>query len=212
MLADRLRFVRRPGLPLGGLLIWYDFKNYSGSNVINGAAGGVNGQIINGSPASGFVDFNGTSTRIDVPGFEVRRQKCTYFVDITPTVIGDNDSIVDDIDGYGACFFRFLSGKIIFYIWNGSSYRLLEAAVTAGVRYKVIAQHDDAVGSQLWLNGVLVQNVATPMPIVYKGPEAGRRLGAQYALDPSRFYNGRMWEYAEYNRFLTPAEIAARFS
>lgn len=212
MLANVLLKSYQATMPLSGLLLWYDMKTYSGSNVVNGAGSGNNGQLINASTGVGYVDFNGSSTRIDVPGFDVKRQKCTYFVDITPTLVADFASIVDDIDGYGACFFRFLSGQIYFYIWNGSSYRTLTAPVSAGIRYKIVAQHDDAVGSQLWVNGVLVQNVPTPGPIVYRGPESGRRLGAQYELAPGRFYNGRLWEYAEYNRFLTPSEIAARFS
>jgi hypothetical protein len=211
MLANRLLMAGDRGMPLAGLLLWYDMINYSGSTLINNA-GGNNAQIYNGSVGAGFVDFNGSNTRIDVAGFEVKRQKCTYFVDITPDVIGDNDSIVDDIGGWGACFFRFLSGRIYFYIWNGSSYRTLTAAVSSANRYKIVAQHDSDIGSQLWVNGVLVQNNTTPMAIVYRGLETGRRLGATYELASGRFYDGKLWEYAEYNRFLTAQEIARRFS
>lgn len=200
------------GIPQSGLLIHYTMDNISGSTLIDESVNGNDGNIVGPTIETGYLDFDGTNDRVDVTGFDVKRQSLAYFADITPDVIGENDSVVDDINGFGAAFFRFQSGSIYFYIWNGSTYRTLIHPVTAGNRYKIVAQHDSVDGSELWVNGVLVDSDLTPWTVVYAGSESGRRLGATYALQTGRFYDGKFWEFAEYNRLLTSTEISEHFS
>lgn len=199
-------------IPTSGLLAHYTMDNISGSTLIDESVNGNDGTIYSATAGAGYLDFDGSNDRVDVLGFNVKRQSLAHFADITPNIIGENDSVIDSIDGYGATIFRFNSGSIYFYLWNGSAYRTLTHPVTAGNRYKIVAQHDSVTGSELWVNGTLVASDYTPLTIAYQGPEAGRRLGANYALTSGRFYDGKFWEYAEYNRLLTPAEIMEHFA
>ena len=199
----------RDRIPTDGLVAWYTMDNISGSTLVD-EMGNYNGTIYGATPGSGFLDFDGTNDRVE-NSYPSKVQEFSWVVDINADVLGDLDTIINTVDGYSAVYLRFASGGLIqFGVYNGA-YTRLDAPVSASTRYRVVSQHDGS-DTQIWINGSLIDSALGVGAIVYQGPEAGRRIGAGNALITDRHYNGKIFEFLEYNRLLTSSEIAEHFS
>ncbi|WP_206834489.1 LamG-like jellyroll fold domain-containing protein [Marinobacterium iners] len=186
-------------------------ENVSGSTLID-ETGNHDGTIYGATTGVGYLGFDG-SDRVDIATLIANPQSFSFFVDVTPDLIRTapyESGVVHMIDGYGAVTLIFQNGTIKFYLYDGS-FTILTAPATAGIRYKIIAQFSGGVG-ELYVNGGLVDSAGGIGSILYRGDESGRRLGSNYNNLSNYRLDGKIWEYAEYNRLLTSAEISEHFA
>ncbi|WP_206840885.1 LamG-like jellyroll fold domain-containing protein [Marinobacterium iners] len=185
--------------------------NISGGTLID-ETGSNDGTIYGATDGPGYLDFDG-SDRVDVPTLPAQPQSFSFFVDVTPDSIRTapyESGVVHMISGYGAVTLIFQSNTIKFYLYDGA-FTILQAPAIASAQYKIVAQYTGGVG-ELYVNGSLADSASGIGIIDYKGDEAGRRLGSNYNNHYNFRFDGKFWEYAEYNRLLTPAEISEHFS
>lgn len=209
MLANRL-LLRNRRFPTDGLVVRYTMDRFSGLSILD-ETGNHNGSMVNVvSTTGGYIQLNGTSSYVDITTLTTRPQTFSAAVDITPDSVSGLRVIWAPIGGDGVRQLFISSGLLTLALFNGSTFRQITTPVVAGVRYKIVAINGSS-GTQLWVNGVLAASSSGVFSIEYTS-EGGRRLGQERNFSVSRYFHGRIWGFAEYDRVLTQPEILGFFS
>lgn len=197
-------------IPADGLVAWYTMEKVSGSYLLD-ETGNYNGVIYGATDIGGALYFDGSTDRVD-NDCPAKIQEFAWFLDIEIDNLSPSSVVCATVGGYGAVILRSTdSGDgLRFQVYN-APYTTLIMTASIGVRYRIVCQHNGS-STELWVNGVLVDSATNAGSILYQGGEIGRRLGAEWGLNSGRYFYGRIFEFIEYERLLTPNEIDEHFS
>lgn len=199
VLGNAAGFGGRDAMP--GLLLHYTMQNVSGSVLVD-EQGRFDGAMSSVGLVEVGAEFNGSNGHVSVSSFPAKPERFVLYADFTAHQVGDFDSILGTISGWGTMLFRFEAGVVKFYVWKDSEYLIIEHPVSVGVNYRVLLQVDGSK-MEMYVNGARVGSLIDERPIVYKPDDYGLRLGGDYNLTAGRFFDGVIREFKAFDAMLS---------
>lgn len=203
-------------------LTYWQFDEIAGNTATDTGGNGMNGTIIGGvtleaesfHPNLGTAfHFNGSNGRIDVPALgALPESSVEVWINIEGLAGGCCTSIYStDTWAAGNLHFNLKGGRDVEHAINGGGPNNINTAgnlIQNGTWYHVVATYDTTAGGEtkMYIDGELVttNSHATANAMNLIAGEIG-------AWNGSRFFNGRMDEFAFYDHILTAEQVKAHF-